>query len=82
MIRIKTLRTLPVRRCVVCLRSSSHKDRGLATVASPDVYDVVCIGGGPAGLSLLTALRVSITLSTSIDLFHNNYRVVEDYIAP
>ncbi|SLM40078.1 ubiquinone biosynthesis monooxygenase coq6 [Lasallia pustulata] len=25
----------------------------------PDIYDVVCVGGGPAGLSLLTALRAS-----------------------
>lgn len=26
---------------------------------SPDIYDVVCVGGGPAGLSLLTGLRAS-----------------------
>jgi ubiquinone biosynthesis monooxygenase Coq6 len=25
---------------------------------SPDVYDVVCVGGGPAGLSLVAALRM------------------------
>ncbi|KAK0733967.1 hypothetical protein B0T26DRAFT_686605 [Lasiosphaeria miniovina] len=25
----------------------------------PDIYDVVCVGGGPAGLSLLTALRAN-----------------------
>lgn len=23
----------------------------------PDIYDVVCVGGGPAGLSLLAGLR-------------------------
>ncbi|KAK3939667.1 hypothetical protein QBC46DRAFT_315293 [Diplogelasinospora grovesii] len=30
-----------------------------ASAAKPDIYDVVCVGGGPAGLSLLTALRSS-----------------------
>ena len=25
----------------------------------PDVYDVVCVGGGPAGLSLLAGLKAS-----------------------
>ncbi|KAK4248155.1 hypothetical protein C7999DRAFT_31349 [Corynascus novoguineensis] len=30
-----------------------------STAAQPDVYDVVCVGGGPAGLSLLTALRAN-----------------------
>ncbi|KAL8724124.1 MAG: hypothetical protein Q9181_006969 [Wetmoreana brouardii] len=35
--------------------------RSFATITSPksDVFDVVCIGGGPAGLTLLTALRSS-----------------------
>ena len=27
----------------------------------PDIYDVVCVGGGPAGLGLLAALRTSYT---------------------
>lgn len=27
--------------------------------ASPEIYDVVCVGGGPAGLSLLSGLKVS-----------------------
>ena len=27
--------------------------------ATPEIYDVVCVGGGPAGLSLLTGLRAS-----------------------
>ncbi|KAF3762587.1 ubiquinone biosynthesis hydrox [Cryphonectria parasitica EP155] len=27
--------------------------------SQPDVYDVVCVGGGPAGLSLLAALRAN-----------------------
>ncbi|KAI5918272.1 hypothetical protein F4810DRAFT_597104 [Camillea tinctor] len=30
-----------------------------ASGAEPDIYDVVCVGGGPAGLSLLTALRAN-----------------------
>ncbi|KAB2577771.1 Ubiquinone biosynthesis monooxygenase COQ6 [Lasiodiplodia theobromae] len=34
--------------------------RTYATVGTkPEVYDVVCVGGGPAGLSLLNALRSS-----------------------
>jgi ubiquinone biosynthesis monooxygenase Coq6 len=28
--------------------------------ATPDIYDVVCVGGGPAGLALVAALRMSI----------------------
>jgi hypothetical protein len=30
-----------------------------SSASSPEVYDVVCVGGGPAGLSLLTGLRAS-----------------------
>lgn len=30
-----------------------------SSTPKPDIYDVVCVGGGPAGLSLLTALRMS-----------------------
>ncbi|KAI1194212.1 hypothetical protein F5X97DRAFT_311718 [Nemania serpens] len=29
--------------------------------AQPDIYDVVCVGGGPAGLSLLAALKANPT---------------------
>ncbi len=29
----------------------------VSSSGEPDIYDVVCVGGGPAGLSLLTALR-------------------------
>lgn len=25
---------------------------------TPDIYDVVCVGGGPAGLALVAALRM------------------------
>lgn len=27
---------------------------------TPDIYDVVCVGGGPAGLALVAALRMSL----------------------
>lgn len=52
----------------VC-RSCSHqlgrslRRRTFASSAQPDIYDVVCVGGGPAGLSLLTALRKSASRS-------------------
>ena len=51
--------------CPSCARSIKLQSRRYATAAPPDIYDVVCVGGGPAGLSLLTALRTSngITLS-------------------
>ncbi|KAF2187622.1 ubiquinone biosynthesis monooxygenase COQ6 [Zopfia rhizophila CBS 207.26] len=39
------------------------------SAASPETYDVVCVGGGPAGLSLLTGLRASkITSSLKVAL--------------
>lgn len=48
--------------CQSCTRRSlrvSRPRRSYATTTTPkpDIYDVVCVGGGPAGLSLLTALR-------------------------
>ncbi|KAL6868582.1 hypothetical protein J3F83DRAFT_737658 [Trichoderma novae-zelandiae] len=53
------------RSCSRQARSSSSYRRSYATASSPshDIYDVVCIGGGPAGLSLLTALRANPTTS-------------------
>ena len=44
--------------CPPCSRSFKLQPRRHATATSPDIYDVVCVGGGPAGLSLLTALRM------------------------
>jgi hypothetical protein len=41
------VRTLPIRRF-----ASTAAD-------APEVYDVVCVGGGPAGLSLLSGLKAS-----------------------
>jgi len=48
--------------CRSCTRRSQRQlQRAYSSAASaaprPDIYDVVCVGGGPAGLSLLTALR-------------------------
>ncbi|KAH7123807.1 hypothetical protein B0J11DRAFT_488266 [Dendryphion nanum] len=34
-----------------------------SSATAPEIYDVVCVGGGPAGLSLLTGLRASATTS-------------------
>lgn len=38
-----------------------HLNRRFATSSAnaPEVYDVVCVGGGPAGLSLLAGLKAS-----------------------
>lgn len=59
---------LPVRQsrlldgyvCSTCTRHLRRPRRSYATAAAlkPDIYDVVCVGGGPAGLSLLAALRM------------------------
>ena len=35
---------------------------------TPDIYDVVCVGGGPAGLGLLAALRMSYLLLSAYEL--------------
>lgn len=34
-----------------------------AVSSTPEIYDVVCVGGGPAGLALVTALSVYICCS-------------------
>ncbi|KAK0655685.1 hypothetical protein B0T16DRAFT_364254 [Cercophora newfieldiana] len=45
------------------LQSRRQLQRGFSSASAqqtgPDIYDVVCVGGGPAGLSLLTALRAN-----------------------
>jgi ubiquinone biosynthesis monooxygenase Coq6 len=50
------------RGAYVCRSCTQNLQRQLRRAYSsaapqPDIYDVVCVGGGPAGLSLLTALR-------------------------
>src|SRR6266498_3693447 len=44
--------------CNSCQQSIRSRRRGYATAAAsaPEIYDVVCVGGGPVGLSLLAAL--------------------------
>jgi len=46
--------------CSSCIHQLRRQSRSYATKpapAKPSIYDVVCVGGGPAGLSLLAALR-------------------------
>ncbi|OAA42606.1 ubiquinone biosynthesis monooxygenase COQ6 [Metarhizium rileyi] len=45
--------------CRDCSRSIGSQWRRSFSTTKDDIYDVVCVGGGPAGLSLLTALRAS-----------------------
>ncbi|KAH7170786.1 hypothetical protein EDB81DRAFT_179752 [Dactylonectria macrodidyma] len=46
--------------CRSCIRQhQSQLRRAYATITNDNIYDVVCVGGGPAGLSLLTALRAN-----------------------
>ncbi|MCJ1420317.1 putative ubiquinone biosynthesis monooxygenase [Xylographa parallela] len=47
--------------CRSCAKALRQRRRTYATASTtkPELYDVVCVGGGPAGLSLLTALRAS-----------------------
>ncbi|KAK4132332.1 ubiquinone biosynthesis hydrox [Trichocladium antarcticum] len=52
------------RGAYVCRSCTQRVQRQLrraytSSAAQPDIYDVVCVGGGPAGLSLLTALRAN-----------------------
>jgi ubiquinone biosynthesis monooxygenase Coq6 len=44
---VSLVRILPIRRFAS------------TTADAPEVYDVVCVGGGPAGLSLLAGLKAS-----------------------
>jgi hypothetical protein len=41
----------------VCIRL--HRRFASSSADAPEVYDVVCVGGGPAGLSLLAGLKAS-----------------------
>ncbi|OTA93670.1 hypothetical protein M434DRAFT_30805 [Hypoxylon sp. CO27-5] len=62
----RRLRTPLTNICKSCSRRLLPRLSRSYTSASsqhPDIYDVVCVGGGPAGLSLLTALRSNPTTS-------------------
>lgn len=44
--------------CRSCSRQIWWQRRSFANAVTPEIYDVVNIGGGPAGLSFLAALRM------------------------
>lgn len=45
--------------CQSCTRFLwTRRHYATAVPETPEIFDVVCVGGGPAGLSLLTALRM------------------------
>ena len=41
------------------VRTQLYTRQRCASTSAPEIYDVVCVGGGPVGLSLLTGLRMS-----------------------
>ncbi|EQL00460.1 hypothetical protein G6O67_007048 [Ophiocordyceps sinensis] len=45
--------------CRSCSRAFRNQPRRPYSIKTDQIYDVVCVGGGPAGLSLLAALRSS-----------------------
>jgi hypothetical protein len=49
-----TIPSIPPR---ICIRL--HRRFASSSTDEPEVYDVVCVGGGPAGLSLLAGLKAS-----------------------
>ena len=54
-VRLRSHGPLPAIRLVLSLPRRCAS----TTSSSPEIYDVVCVGGGPAGLSLLTGLKAS-----------------------
>lgn len=72
--------------CLSCARIIRAGARRYATIASsrPEIFDVVCVGGGPAGLGLLTALRKSYSayLTQWYQQRLTNYRLITANIPP
>ena len=58
--------------CQSCSHQIRRQRRSYTTEVNPEIYDVVCVGGGPAGLSFLAALRM---LRTSLigQLSHTDF---------
>lgn len=46
-------------RSAVVVRVRINQRFASSSATAPEVYDVVCVGGGPAGLSLLAGLKAS-----------------------
>jgi ubiquinone biosynthesis monooxygenase Coq6 len=46
-------------RSVVWVRVRPGRRFASSSADAPEIYDVVCVGGGPAGLSLLAGLKAS-----------------------
>jgi ubiquinone biosynthesis monooxygenase Coq6 len=44
--------------CKSCSNQIRRQCRTYATEATPEIYDVVCVGGGPAGLSFIAGLSI------------------------
>ncbi|KAI1264292.1 hypothetical protein F5Y18DRAFT_391778 [Xylariaceae sp. FL1019] len=58
----RQLRRSTPRICRSCNQKlRQQRVRSYASSSHPDIYDVVCVGGGPAGLSLLAALKANPT---------------------
>lgn len=46
-------------RSAVCVHIQLARRFASSSASDPEIYDVVCVGGGPAGLSLLSGLKAS-----------------------